>query len=230
MEINQSLYLALFIAGLGGGFGHCIGMCGPLVAGYSLRLSRKAILPHLMYNIGRIFTYMFLGGLVGYAGSFVSLASRIESLQRGIMIFAGIVIVALGFSMIGIFSALVQKLESLPVAKVVNKTSVFLSRNISEGTLLPFGLIMGFLPCGLVYTSLLLVARATMESPSHPVAFLHGMAYMGVFGLGTLPALILFGRTVGYLNQRFRRYIYSFSAIIIIIMGGIFIFRAIQYH
>ena len=53
--------------------GHCIGMCGGLVAAYSLKLPLKAdggspLMAHFLYGAGRIMTYMLLGGLSGWIG------------------------------------------------------------------------------------------------------------------------------------------------------------------
>ena len=228
MELSKSLYIVMFLTGLGGGFGHCIGMCGPVVAGYSLKVGSNGLKPHLLYNLGRIFTYTFLGASVGYAGSFVRLASGIEPLQKGIMLFAGVLIVVLGLSMTGFPSALLERLESNSLSATVGRIAVFLNQNISVGTLLPFGIVMGFLPCGLVYTSLLMVVRVSMDSSSHMLALLQGGAFMAVFGLGTLPSLLMFGRAIEFINQRFRKYLYRLSALIVVIMGGVFIYRALS--
>ena len=73
---TDSLPWILFVAGLVGGAGHCVGMCGPLVAGYAITLrDRTATLPHLFFHLGRVTTYGFAGGIVGASGSFVRVAA-----------------------------------------------------------------------------------------------------------------------------------------------------------
>jgi sulfite exporter TauE/SafE len=94
MSFIDSLYPIFFITGITVGFGHCIGMCGPIVVSFSLHLKgRSVIVPNLLYNVGRIGTYTILGGILGITGSLTSFISNIVALQKGVMIFAGLVIV-----------------------------------------------------------------------------------------------------------------------------------------
>jgi sulfite exporter TauE/SafE len=65
----DEIYLLAFMTGLTGGVSHCVGMCGPIVASYSVAAGRPGFLPHLLYGAGRITTYAFLGGTLGLAGS-----------------------------------------------------------------------------------------------------------------------------------------------------------------
>ena len=87
------IYLLFLTTGFTVGFGHCIGMCGPIVVSLSLNLRGRSNLgPHLLYNVGRMTTYTILGGLMGLTGSFTGVTSRIAGLQKGAMIFAGVLI------------------------------------------------------------------------------------------------------------------------------------------
>ena len=64
MLSTETLYLLYLSTGFTVGFGHCIGMCGPIVVTFSLNLKEKDILvPQLFYHFGRITTYALLGGL-----------------------------------------------------------------------------------------------------------------------------------------------------------------------
>ena len=75
MLSTDPLYLAFFITGLTVGFGHCIGMCGPIVVSLSLNSKEShLVFRHLLYNAGRVITYGILGGLAGTLGSFTILA------------------------------------------------------------------------------------------------------------------------------------------------------------
>ena len=96
--MSNAPLLAMLLSGLAGGFGHCISMCGPLVAAFSVGETRQGILHHLLYNLGRITTYTILGAIVGLSGSFLVLAASIEQLQRAIMIIAGLSIIIMGLS------------------------------------------------------------------------------------------------------------------------------------
>ena len=69
----MTYYLVIFAAGFLGSF-HCIGMCG----GFACALGRDprggvaTVERHLLYNLGRLTTYCFLGALAGALGQVVS--------------------------------------------------------------------------------------------------------------------------------------------------------------
>ncbi|MBI5098325.1 MAG: sulfite exporter TauE/SafE family protein [Nitrospirae bacterium] len=218
MELGYTL---AFTTGLLGGFGHCIGMCGPLVASYTIRSSpslpyRSSIinnlLPHLFYNIGRITTYMFIGAVMGLAGSFVNVAGRISGFQNTVAIIAGLLMILMGLSISGIAGGMAW-LERH------NNLILKFAKNILQGESLwqyyPLGALFGFLPCGLSYT--LFMAAAGTGS------MLSGMLTTFFFGIGTLPALLLFGLVAGYLSHKLRGLLYKLSGIIIILMGIYFL-------
>ena len=84
MSSIDPLYLIFFSTGLTVGFGHCIGMCGPIVVSLSLNLKGQTLLvPHLLYNTGRVITYTILGGIMGATGSFTQVTAHIEGIQKG---------------------------------------------------------------------------------------------------------------------------------------------------
>ena len=57
MSSIESLYLLFLATGFTVGFGHCIGMCGPIVVSLSLNLGdRPVIIPLALYNLGRVTT------------------------------------------------------------------------------------------------------------------------------------------------------------------------------
>ena len=228
-DMEKSIYAMMFLTGLGGGFGHCIGMCGPLVATYSMKMKRQALLSHLIYNTGRVFTYTFLGALAGFSGSFLKVASGLEPLQKAVMVAAGIMIILMGLSMAGVFRGVINRIENNALTGVVTRISGLLNSSITEGALFPLGIVMGFIPCGLVYTSLMVVLRASMDAGSPTEAMLEGAVLMGLFGMGTMPSLMLFGRAVGFLRQRFRESLYRISSFIIIALGVYFLLKALVY-
>ena len=101
MLSTETLYLLYLTTGFTVGFGHCIGMCGPIVVTFSLNLRKKSILaPQLLYHLGRITTYTLLGGVVAAVGSFTIVAASIESFQKGVMIFSGALIMLMGLAML----------------------------------------------------------------------------------------------------------------------------------
>lgn len=215
-----SEYPLAFLTGLLGGFGHCLGMCGPLVAAFALQgQGRPPLLPHLLYNAGRVVTYTFIGALMGLGGSFVNTAGRLAGLQNAVSVLAGLLMVALGLSIMGFFRY-PARLDGK--AGLFTRAAAPVLESDSPLKYFPLGLLLGFLPCGLSY-SIFLGAAATG-------GLLPGFLLALSFGLATVPALFLFGLTVGYLGARVRGALYRAGGVTVIIMGLVFIKRGLASY
>ena len=75
---------AFFAAGLAGGAGHCIAMCGPIVASLGLAApagqgALAAVARTLPYHLGRVTTYGLIGAVMGLTGSFVNVYTPLAS-------------------------------------------------------------------------------------------------------------------------------------------------------
>ncbi|MHB8845230.1 MAG: sulfite exporter TauE/SafE family protein [Nitrospirota bacterium] len=216
-------YLAL-TTGLFGGFGHCIGMCGPLVASYSLKdLSATSgtgyspWLSHLFYNAGRISAYMLIGAVMGLTGSFVNVAGKLAGLQNLVAVAAGIAMVAFGLSIAGLWrGTMTLESRNSTVLRFVHRMLTSTSR---LRTYL-LGMALGFLPCGLSYT--IFIAAAGTGSAAA------GMMTALCFGIGTVPALLSFGAIISELNTGLRIWVYRLGGVMVIIMGALFIFRGLR--
>ena len=230
MLSTETLYLLYLSTGFTVGFGHCIGMCGPIMVTFSLNLKEKNILvPQLLYHFGRITTYALLGGGVAAIGSLAIVAANIESVQKGVMIFTGALILLMGLAMAG----------CLPLGNVfgdhsnasgwITKRFGSLLKVQSTFIYLPLGLLLGLLPCGPVYTALLGAARTGMEVNTIYQSIFAGMGLMAAFGIGTVPALFLVAKLadMGWLKSR--NFIYRIGAVFMIIVGIIFIIKAIRF-
>jgi len=230
MSFIDPLYLIFLTTGFTVGFGHCIGMCGPLVVSLSLNLKGKNLfLPHLLYNTGRVVTYTVLGGVMGATGSFTLVAAHIAGIQQGAMIFAGIIIIVMALAMSG----------WLPLGRVfgdyynpdgiITRGFKKLSQVKSTATYFPIGLLLGLLPCGPVYTALLAAAGAGMNAAGTLEGIIKGMAVMMSFGIGTIPALFLIAKLVdmGWLKKR--EIIYRIGTILMIFVGLYFVVQGILY-
>lgn len=225
-----ALLSTYLITGLTIGFGHCIGMCGPLVISFSLSLKqRNPFLPHMLYHCGRTATYGLLGALTGATGSLAIVAANIAVIQTAAMFLAGGVIIVMGLAMGqwiprvrifdvnyrpgGVFSGMFKKI----------------SRTRSVMMYFPMGLVLGLLPCGPVYTALLGAARAGMAAQGMGHGMVMGMLLMLAFGLGTIPALLLVAKLADYGLLKYRDKIYKAGAILMIGVGGYFIYSAVRY-
>ena len=94
---------------------------------------------------------------------------------------------------------------------------------------LPLGLVLGLLPCGPVYTALISAARMGMEIQNTFKAALAGMGLMTVFGIGTIPSLLLVARLAGMGWLKSREMIYKLGSVLMIGVGIYFIVSGLRY-
>jgi sulfite exporter TauE/SafE len=219
-------YLLAFTTGIIGSFGHCIGMCGPIVASYALASPSRSdaspfdsLIPLVLYNTGRILTYGLIGALMGLSGSFVNVAGRLAGIQNVVAIAAGLMMIVMGLGIADGITGSAAWIERHNVAVIRMAHGVRLS---SPFRYFPLGLLLGLLPCGLSYTVFIASAGTGGALP--------GMVTALLFGLGTLPALLFFGIIVTALNSRLRGMIYRAGGVVVMIMGSYFLFRGIKLY
>jgi sulfite exporter TauE/SafE len=217
-------YVLALTTGLLGSFGHCLGMCGPIVASYTLSGSAgrpwpDRLLPHLLYHGGRITMYAFLGALMGLSGSFVNVAGSIAGLQNVVAVLAGIAMVIMGLSITGL-AGKTAWLERHNITVLRYAKQVMAARTPLR--YYPLGLLLGLLPCGLSYT--IFVAAAGTGG------LLPGMMTALLFGIATLPALLLFGTVISYFSAPLRGRIYRAGGALVIVMGMYFIYRGVRLY
>jgi hypothetical protein len=178
--------LTAFLTGLMGG-AHCMGMCGGIVAAMSFQAGRRQPLSlHLGYNLGRMASYVVAGALAGLLGSAAFLTQTLLPLQQGLYVLAQIVLILLGLYLAGLNQA-VLVLENLG-GHLWRRLQPLLGRLLpvtSFPRALAAGAVWGWLPCGLVY-SVLVVALASGGA-------VQGGLYLLAFALGTLPNLLAMG-------------------------------------
>ena len=231
MSSTNSIYILFFTTGVTVGFGHCIGMCGPIVISLSLNLKGgPSTLPHLFYNGGRTLTYGFLGAVVGGMASFTRFAERVDGLQKGVMVLAGVIIMLMGLAMTGWIRSSAVFRAVPPVGTFITGMFKRLSRKKKHPLMyLPLGLLLGLLPCGPVYTALLAAARSGMEAHTTLAGILSGAGLMTCFGLGTIPALFLVSRLTDLRWLRHREKVYRVGALLMMGVGVYFIWKGLLF-
>jgi sulfite exporter TauE/SafE len=210
-----------FATGLLGGFGHCAGMCGPIVGSLALATGslgpRRSLAGQLAYHAGRVTTYAVLGAVMGLTGSFVNVAGRLAGVQQVVAVAAGIAMILLGLGAAGLSAAL-RRLEARASGKVVALVRAVLGGG-GPGRLYPAGLALGILPCGLSWT-VFLGAAGTGSIPE-------GLLLALAFGLGTVPALLLVGAAGAILGARARGLLYRLGGILVAVLGGMLAARGL---
>lgn len=211
------------------GAGHCIGMCGGLIGAFSSKLPSKPgqnILATkltflLSYNAGRILSYSLAGALVGGSASVLGMLFELDLYLLTLRVIAGVMMIVTGLYIAQIWSGVVQ-IERL--GKFVWRfVSPFASRVLPIKTIknaFVGGMLWGWLPCGLVYSTLTWAVAANSAQ--------QGALIMLAFGLGTLPALLSAGVAANMLSQWTQtKAIRLVSGLILILFGSHTLYIAI---
>ena len=222
----------LFLIYLGMGFtvglGHCIGMCGPITVAIAMGRQKKGVLlPLLYYHMGRISTYMVLGGIMGAAGSFTRVAEWLLGWQHVILVGTGVMVCCMGLAMTGLFPKIRFMREDYAGGGWVAKIAARLIKREQTLAYFPVGLLLGFLPCGPVYVALTAAAGAGMNANTAVSGVVSGMGIMACFGIGTVPALFVLGRVSALKMISSRIFIYRIAGGLVILSGFYFISRGL---
>ena len=214
----------LLLIALGGllGSSHCVGMCGgfALSIGMGATTWKSLLQRQLIYSLGRVFTYGFLGIMAGFAG--IHFAERIEArqFQIGLSVLAGVLLICSGLNAGGWLRW--RRILGKPDHKPCLSATFFSAFLRSPNRLNVFiaGLLTGLLPCGLVYAYLALAAGSGR--------LFTGGLIMLAFGLGTIPLMVLTGSGGILLSHLARQRVLKAAAICVIFTGSLAIWRGIQ--
>jgi sulfite exporter TauE/SafE len=190
-------------------------MCGGFVVAYSSAKidsntsSLHQFFCHLLYSLGRVSSYTFLGGLFGYLGSVISFSK----VSTGYFYFiVGAIMVLMGLSLMGKIKFLTSLESALATNSVIKPLFSKLIHSKSLFSFYGLGVLNGFLPCGLVY--FFAVSAAATSS------IFWGAVTMFIFGLSTIPSLLGFGYIIGFLKSgNFREIMIKIASILIILYG-----------
>lgn len=180
--MNEINLIAAFLIGLAGSV-HCIGMCGGVMSAFTFAAPKEANRHHfvLSYNVGRILSYSMIGAATGYIGTIVSSATNTEIPILDYISITFLVLLALYISDIWKGLSVLEQLGSHVWKRIQPLSRLFIPvKNLKYAFM--YGMIWGYLPCGLVYSAL------TWSLASGGAV--KGAMLMAAFGLGTLPSLI----------------------------------------
>ena len=205
---------------------HCVGMCGGIIGALSLGLPEKIRNNklHLLffvgtYNFGRIISYSLAGLLAGTLGTEILTSIGFKQGHQILQYIGVVMMITVGFYLAGWLPQLayVEK-AGRPLWKKLEPFGRRLLPVSNPFKALLYGLIWGWLPCGMVYFVLVWALSAGSA--------LQGATLMLAFGLGTLPTLLAAGFMASWLT-RFARNpkVRSIAGLLIIAMaiGSLFI-------
>lgn len=211
---------------------HCLGMCGPLVTTYADRfggnetgdarrsnaLTTYEVRQHVLFNLGRATSYALIGGLFALVGA-VAFASADQVVAAGhtvrgsIGVLVGIAIIASGLYYlrgsagiphgIPLVGPLFGRISGLLVSRI--------DRLANSPGIVGLGAIHGLLPCPIIY-------------PAYLYAFalgdpLRAALSLGVLGIGTIPALFIYGTMLGSLSTTNRVRLHRVLGVAFLVLG-----------
>lgn len=201
MEPTVSLMLTLGLLGST----HCVAMCGGIAGALVLSLPvdcrrEPACLARYIaaYNLGRVATYTAAGGLGGLFGAALAGAGQVSLVQETLRVLSALVLIAAGLYLTG-WVPWLNRIDRVgePLWRRIEPLGRRLLPIRALGQAFWFGVVWGWLPCGLIYYALLLAL-----STASPWA---GAFFMLLFGIGTLPAVAGMGAAAGWLADHARR-------------------------
>ncbi len=216
------LLASAFILGLLGA-GHCLGMCGGLMGALTMSIPAEQQNRRLRiivgYNLGRVSSYAIAGFLFGLFGWAVEQTPAANALR----VVAALLLISLGLYLAGWWHGLtrIEKLGSY-LWKYIQP---FASRLLPvKGTLhaVLLGMLWGWLPCGLVYSTLFWAASQGDATTSALLMF--------TFGLGTWPVLLASGLAAESVTAFLRKKNVRYAAGLLVILYGLWTLPGPHQH
>ena len=215
----EQTYLSAFLLGLFGSL-HCIGMCGSISSVLTFSLPQKArehtpaLISYLgFYNLGRLLSYTIAGSLAGAFGSQLLYSISPQNGHKILLLLSTMMLVAVGLYLAGWFPkfAYIERI-GVPFWKKIEPLGRKLLPVKSPFQALLYGMIWGWLPCGLVYSALLIALTQGQA--------LQGGLFLFIFGLGTLPSLLSSGFFAGkFLSIAQNPKIRAYAGLLLIILA-----------
>jgi sulfite exporter TauE/SafE/copper chaperone CopZ len=195
-----------FIIGLIASVSSCLAIVGGLVLSLSAKVmqddGKSAKKPFILFHLGRVFGFAFLGGLLGLIGKAIGINFMFSAILG---LIASTVMILLGLNLVGIFKKSKLTLPS-------NLFKYF--RKVEHATIAPILIGIGtfFLPCG--FTQSMQVAALSSGS------FISGMGLMLAFSLGTLPMLALLSfSSVSFAHSKYAPLFFKSAGVVVIGLG-----------
>lgn len=209
------LYLVSFLGGVAGSL-HCIGMCGV----FPLALARpgvaRPLLRQTLYNLGRLNTLAFVGGVSGAFGAVVATAGPFRTAERVLAIVAGALMIVIGLEMLGLVRMLSTRAAAL-TQRTLSRWLGGVTASPSPAAPLALGVMNAFLPCQLIYA---FAARAAATA-----SVVDGALVMVAFGSGTIPAMLALGSSRRLAGPRLRGTLSRLAGVLVVAFGIVTLLR-----
>lgn len=208
-------YVTIFVGGLAGSL-HCVGMCGGFPLALAAAAPRRNLLRQALYNLGRLNALVFIGALSGAAGAALVAMGPVRSVERGLAIVMGLLMIVIGLEMLGVLAQISTRGAALAQA-TVGRLLGGVMHSPSLAAPLALGVFNAFLPCQLIY------AFAAQAASTASVA--GGMLTMFCFGMGTVPAMFSLGVARVLARPAVRARLSLASGVLVIAFGIVTLLR-----
>ncbi len=210
---GASTLAGVFVIGLVAGTSSCLAVTGGLLLSMAAQYNEvhqsqskwQKMKPLLFFNLGRLLSYFFLGGLVGLLGRTLALSTKITGLMN----------IAVALVMLGLALSILKIIPkgSFPIRPPKALSHWIASLSEREHPLAPFvlGAFTFFLPCG--FTQSLQLAALASGS------FVEGSLMLFIFALGTLPALLGISVLSSVTQGRNARLFQRFSGALVLLLA-----------
>jgi sulfite exporter TauE/SafE len=198
---------------------HCAGMCGPIAIALPLHGNTKLekLFGGVLYNLGRTVTYLALGAAFGLLGQGIGALG----FQRWLSIITGVLMIAtVAFPSLFRFSLGGSGKKEIAILRSLKMGLKKLFSTQSFSSLFLIGILNGFLPCGPLYSAIIISTGMGNMFES--------MLFMLLFGLGTMPMLLSISVLGNVLSLSMRRKMANFLPVVIVIIGLLFILRGLN--
>jgi sulfite exporter TauE/SafE len=177
--MQSSLALTALMMGLVGG-PHCVAMCGAACAGIGQAAGPRQNTALITFQIGRVLGYALLGGLAAASMQGLGWLTVQSAALRPVWSMVHVAALVLGLLLMGQGR---QPIWLQAGARAVwNRTRSF-GQRWGRGAPLMLGMLWALLPCGLLYSALLVAALAGDVAS--------GAGVMALFALGTSVTMLL---------------------------------------
>ncbi|HQQ63190.1 MAG TPA: sulfite exporter TauE/SafE family protein [Pseudomonadales bacterium] len=221
--MNSDWYLPLSSACLLGfmSSGHCLGMCGGISCALGLQQHRNPKAALLLYHCGRICTYTLLA--LAFGASLQHTLHQFPLLSPWLRTMTGLVLLAMALHIARWWSG-ITALEKIGARwwKPLQKIARPLLPAEKYWQIFALGLLSGWLPCALVYSTLTWAASRADATQA--------AALMFCFGLGTTPALFASGVFAENLKQIMQQKKWRYSAALLLALCALWTIAAAWQH
>ncbi|MBU4315299.1 sulfite exporter TauE/SafE family protein [Patescibacteria group bacterium] len=210
---NVSGLLGVLVIGLIASFSSCAAVLEGLVTAVSASAAKRKeqitleqkMWPHYLFNLGRIIGFLFFGAVIGWIGQSIQLSTTANGL---FVLIIAIIMLGLGINLLNLWPK-----GALPITppKWLSHKIHDLSSSHHPAVPAVLGAFTFFLPCG--FTQAMQLFALSLGDPKSSALI------MGVFALGTVPALLGIGWITSKSKGRMLKRITNIAGVLVLLLG-----------